>query len=114
MAFDVTSIDFRSGLHGVVFDHSEADGTTQPLVAWDTTSQKIYIHLIKLSCYSGKVAVFDGSGGVKIARLMTTESNYVTEQWDFHGDPVQCDGTTNLCVSGSGVFHGLVKYELGV
>ena len=117
MAFDMTSLLFRSGLRGVVFDDTAAASDTEPLVGWDTTSQKIYIHWVKLGCACGRLTLFDGSGGSMICSLVEVSGasgGYTVEEWNFRGDPVQCDGTSNICVSASGVIHGMVKFELGV
>jgi len=116
MAFDLTSIDFRSGLHGVIFDDTAADatGSNEPIIAWDSTAQRIFIHLIELGCACGFLTLFDGSAGSKIAGLRCiTGAGFVTATWDFRSDPIRTDGTTNICVSAAGVVHGTVKYELG-
>jgi len=113
MAWDITSLDYRSGLHGVVFDVTDSAAATQPLVGWDTTSQKIFLHHIKLACYSGTITLFDGSAGSMVCSIVCGSKNYVQDEWDFRKDPVQCDGTGNVCVSVTGTAYGMVKYELG-
>lgn len=119
MAWDLTTIDFRSGLKGVVFDQTDINAVEQVL-AWDSTVRTFYIHKIELGCLCGRVALYDHSqaGGSMIAPLRCVSGNYVNETWDFKKDPlaVTCEVTigSGLCISAlAGAVHGYIKFELG-
>ena len=119
MAWDITSIDFRSGLKAVVFDQTDINAVEQVL-EWDSTVRTFYIHKIELGCLCGRLSLCDHSkaGGSKIAALRCITGGYVTDTWDFEDDPlaVTCEVTVGagLCISAqAAAVHGMVKYELG-
>lgn len=77
------------------------------------TSNCFHIETISLACTSGDMALYDGSGGVRIFRIPgqgdLSIGNRVL-QMDFRPDSLRCltaDNTQSLCVSaGNGFWAG--------
>ena len=109
---------FDSGRLGVNWDNT--GNGTERLIAKDNsgdfTAQSFYLEYLQIACSSGKVVLYDGSGGIQIAGVAVgdTSSGYGgTQAWDFKDDPLvtlSAESTQALCISaGQGQTTGFVK-----
>ncbi len=118
MAIDITTGKFHnSAFKYISFREVGAAAGEQQLVSKDNTiSQSFLLEKVVLGCQTGNVNIFDGSSSAVPIFGLNGGGQDITmgqnqQEWDFKGDPIELTrDSTSLCISGTGTFHGFIKW----
>ena len=122
MAIDITTGCFHgSSWNWLAFKEANAVAGVQAILSKITdgtrSAQKVIIEKVILSCMSGHIHLYDGSGRAVPSFVLNADNTLaaLTQSWDFQGNPIELTNTdgTGLCISAVGTISGFVKYGWG-